>query len=1769
MANFLDDWRSGGSASGSFVLQGVSASGIPLVAKGVAGQTANLFECQNSAGTAVFTVDNSGNITYSGSAVIVVNETVTGNLDVYGTSRLRGAITSDVGMTVSSGGIIVTGDSVFYNKITAQSCRLAGVLSLDSGYIQTNYSANLHLLPASSCITIVGDAGTTSHSLAANDDLLVSGKLEVDGISYLDGTYVYVGTGAVQMGTADDDCGTFTMIKGAQTSDPQVQFALSADANGDFSITADTGDITLTAADDIYLVASGNLTQFSLTAGGKVYIDATSTANTQTAGVLDIDVSTATTGVNGLDVALTSTSVTGQTNYAAKVTASSSAVVTGTNQSLYAGYFTATKTGADTNAATTTVYALYAAGSNTGATDTGTKDTYGAYLTATGSASGTSTAIGVYAAASGADNNYAGVFSGSVVPLTDGGSALGTVTREWNGLCLYTGTAINWANSDVLITHAANALILSGGSFTVEDGAMQMGDADTNCSTFTMIKGAQTSDPQVQFALSADDNGNFSITADTGDITLTAADDFFVSVDGNVELGLTGTVLYPFTSDGLALGDTTHMWADLFLNTAGVINFNNGELTVTEASTGLTFAGTGMLNTVITQAAGTGAPVALTVTGGAHTAITAATEDYGVNFNFSANKTWAAGAGPLATQREVIIQAPTYIGNAGGALTITKAATLAITGAPTQGANMTLSNAYALWVQAGTAQFDGGISTTGGTFTSITVAPVATGNVLDFQLETEWTTGSVINMDFGSATTQSADMTGLYMDFNANLAGVTDLDTNGVILKTQALTQAVANTTTYTGFSIPTAGALVQSANAGTINWYGAKFQMPNITQTTGTVTSYGVHVTGGTVTSGTEYGLYLSSCDAYIDGNLMLSNGSYLGTGKTASDILYIGAYDTNTGPAYEAFITLTAGNTPTCALSGSVTGVTQSDGDNSTKLATTAYVDAAITGHDTLAEILAVGNTTGANDIVVSTAQSISTALVDDNYFMIKAVDNDPNTAVEVARAQGASDPYFSAGGTQEWKFYNSGIATVTFAGATTDAFAITAASLSTGSALVITGPSGGTAGVTDALVKIATDIGNCTDGTPTFGAISSTATIDTTGATDTGVNLFLSTANTNSTNANSSYGIYNATTDAVALANTNYGSYTSVTNTGAIDSAITKTIYGSYISAVGTGAAPTTAGTTVVYGQYITTTATHAANLGTVNQYGSYIANGTSSANGTSTKYGLYIETPTGADTNYIIYSPNFILTGAGALSGLTSISGPSIDNCIIGGSTAAAITGTTITANTGIVPDANDGAYIGTTALGFSDVFLAAGGVINWANGVVTLTESTTGLAIAGSGNNNFTWTQAAATTGTPTGFYLDFGAHTGLANAITPDFTVDSLRTVTFAGGGGAFTQLNNWFKSPIYDASLAQAITSCANMRIEPVLVGSTNVTVTNHHTVGINGIGTVNSAAGLIGAELNLLQGTVTVLGTTQVTSSPGIAGMIIGRITVSAASACTIDNAASLYIANSPLGSGAGPATLTNTYSIWVDAGNVRLDGTLGDTTNRVVSGWFTDLTVTNAIAGSVTGNAATVTVADSSSATCYVALWEGATGAQGGKSDAGATYNASTGTLSVTAITPTTLNATTLGGNLTLAAAGSIMLPAGEMASDHTWAGITETGTGGANIAIGDVLMLHTDGEWYLADANIAAAASGDARKKLGMACTTSTDGNPVTVLLWGKLRHDAFAEAMTVGAPQYVSETAGALTGTQPVTADAVIRVIGFANTDDEIFFCPSPDYITHA
>lgn len=65
----------------------------------------------------------------------------------------------------------------------------------------------------------------------------------------------------------------------------------------------------------------------------------------------------------------------------------------------------------------------------------------------------------------------------------------------------------------------------------------------------------------------------------------------------------------------------------------------------------------------------------------------------------------------------------------------------------------------------------------------------------------------------------------------------------------------------------------------------------------------------------------------------------------------------------------------------------------------------------------------------------------------------------------------------------------------------------------------------------------------------------------------------------------------------------------------------------------------------------------------------------------------------------------------------------------------------------------------------------------------------------------------------------------------------------------------------------------------------------------------------------------------------------------------------------ADSQVGVWTGDGTIEGDASLTYDRSNLQLTGDIGSTGTRITKGWFTDLEVTNAIAGSITGNAATV--------------------------------------------------------------------------------------------------------------------------------------------------------------------------------------------------------------
>ena len=134
----------------------------------------------------------------------------------------------------------------------------------------------------------------------------------------------------------------------------------------------------------------------------------------------------------------------------------------------------------------------------------------------------------------------------------------------------------------------------------------------------------------------------------------------------------------------------------------------------------------------------------------------------------------------------------------------------------------------------------------------------------------------------------------------------------------------------------------------------------------------------------------------------------------------------------------------------------------------------------------------------------------------------------------------------------------------------------------------------------------------------------------------------------------------------------------------------------------------------------------------------------------------------------------------------------------------ISGTSVASTLNVVPNSSDGAALGTTALMWSDLFLASGGVINFNNGDVTLTHSADTLTLGGGnlalGSNNLTTTGIVSTdtltltnTGTINGLdVLDATSETTIEDAIDTLTNLTSVqgRTVTLADAG--FDVLFGW-----------------------------------------------------------------------------------------------------------------------------------------------------------------------------------------------------------------------------------------------------------------------------------------------------------------------------------------------------------------------------------------
>jgi len=211
--------------------------------------------------------------------------------------------------------------------------------------------------------------------------------------------------------------------------------------------------------------------------------------------------------------------------------------------------------------------------------------------------------------------------TGFIKPAANDGGALGDGTHGFSDLFLASGGVINWNNGDVLVTHSANTLAFSGASSgytfdalatvtSANANALAVGangttnpvlkvDASTaSVATGLSITGAAAASRVAVAALSSGTDEGLSIDAKgAGTIRLAATSTGAVEFSRNA---------VPTASDGAALGTTSLMWSDLFLASGSVVNWNNGNVTLTHSAATLTLSGAASLAMGTSVAVGLG-----------------------------------------------------------------------------------------------------------------------------------------------------------------------------------------------------------------------------------------------------------------------------------------------------------------------------------------------------------------------------------------------------------------------------------------------------------------------------------------------------------------------------------------------------------------------------------------------------------------------------------------------------------------------------------------------------------------------------------------------------------------------------------------------------------------------------------------------------------------------------------------------------------------------------------------------------------------------------------------------------------------------------------------------------------------------------------------------------------------------------------------------------------------------------------------------------------
>ena len=252
-----------------------------------------------------------------------------------------------------------------------------------------------------------------------------------------------------------------------------------------------------------------------------------------------------------------------------------------------------------------------------------------------------------------------------------------------SGVGALTATALKFTYTQVASTGTVTGFLMTGASHTALTAGVESIDVDFNLArNVQWATGALAT--QRAFVIRAP---TYSFVAGS---TLTNAATF--AITGPPIQGANATLTAPL-SLWVQSGNSVFSGG---ITATGPVNLNGGFSAVSGSLNGATAT-----FVISVSAAANGTPKMFSATAAANTNLTLSTEVIDVDWQLNRTVQWATGA--ITTQRAFVVQAPTYAFV--GASVVTNAATLAITNAPVAGTNATLTNRWALWVQAGAVGF--------------------------------------------------------------------------------------------------------------------------------------------------------------------------------------------------------------------------------------------------------------------------------------------------------------------------------------------------------------------------------------------------------------------------------------------------------------------------------------------------------------------------------------------------------------------------------------------------------------------------------------------------------------------------------------------------------------------------------------------------------------------------------------------------------------------------------------------------------------------------------------------------------------------------------------------------------------------------------------------------------------------------------------------------------------------------------------------------------